>query len=150
MRLEQVVIEDIHQVLDAADGVIGDHDPQFLADGQQELRRVHAGVEDQRDFRVVGLACQQRADDRGLAGADLAGELDETAGLGDAVDQMRQRLGVPLTQEQVARIRRDRKGLFGQAEERKVHGTSAAVELPAGSSLGSKSSTLMMCMMRRS
>ena len=121
MRLEQVAIEDVDQLLHAAHGVVGQQDAQLLADRQQELRRVHARVQDQRDLGVVRLLGQQRADDGGLAGADFAGELDEAAGLGDAIDQVRQRLGVATAEEQVARVRRDREGLLGQAVERKVH-----------------------------
>ena len=100
-------------------------DAELLADGEQELRRGHARIEDQRDLGVLRRLRQERAHDGGLAGADLAGELHEAAGLVDAVQQVRQRLGVPLAQVQVARIGRDRERLFVEAEERQVHASDA-------------------------
>ena len=45
------------------------------------------------------------------------GELDEAAGLVDAVHQVRQGLRVPLREEQVARIGRDRERLLVEAEK---------------------------------
>ena len=97
-------------------------DAELFADGQQELRRRHARIEDQRDFGVFGRLRQQRADHRGLAGAHLAGELDEAAGLVDAIHQVRQRLRVPFREEQVARIGGDRERLLVEAEKGGVHG----------------------------
>ena len=123
VRTQQVVTEDVDQVLEAAERGVGHADAQFLADGQQELRRGHPRVEDQRDFGVARGLRQQRAHDGGLAGAHLAGELHEAAGFVDAVQQVRQRFRVPLAQVQVARIRCDREGLFVEAEERQVHGS---------------------------
>ena len=43
---QQVVAEDVHQVLQAAERGVRDPDAELLADGQQELRRRHLGVED--------------------------------------------------------------------------------------------------------
>ena len=97
--------------------------PKLFADRQQELRRCHARIEDQRDLGVLRRLRQQRPNYRGLAGADFAGELDEAASFVDAVDQVRERLRVPFREEQVARIRRDRERLFVEAEERGVHGS---------------------------
>src|SRR4029077_16930890 len=79
---------------------------------------------------------EERTHDGGLAGADFAGELHEAAGLVDAVQQVRERLRVPLTQVEVARIGRDRERLFVEAEEREVHETMlldrvAAPQCPA-------------------
>jgi hypothetical protein len=61
----------------------------------QELGGRQPRIEDQRDLGILRRARQQRADGRGLAGADLAGQLDEAAGLVDAVQQMRERIRVP-------------------------------------------------------
>ena len=87
MRLEQVKAEQVDQVLEAALRAGLDLDAQLLADGQQELGRRHARIQDQRDLGVLGRLRQQRANHRGLAGAHLAGELDEAAGLVDAIHQ---------------------------------------------------------------
>src|SRR5262245_17016651 len=66
-------------------------------------------------------AFEQRPDDRGLARADLAGELNEAACFVDAVKQMRERLGMPLAHEEVPRVRGDGERLFAQAEKARVH-----------------------------
>src|SRR6185312_1520022 len=60
---------------------------------------------------------------RGLAGADLAGQLHETAAatLADAVQQVRERVPVALAQENVARIGGDREGRLFEAVELKIH-----------------------------
>src|SRR5262245_15881197 len=66
-------------------------------------------------------ALQQRAHHGGLAGSDLAGELDESARLVDSVKQVRERLRMALAHEEVARIGGDCEGLFAQAKEARVH-----------------------------
>ena len=60
---------------------------------------------------------QQGAHHRGFAGTHLAGQLDEAARFIDAVQQMRQGLGMALAQIEIARIRGDGEGLFGEPEE---------------------------------
>ena len=110
--------------------------PELLADGEQELRRRHLRIEDQGDLGVLRRLRQQRAHDGGLAGADLAGELHEAAGLVDAVQQVRQRLGVPLAEVEIARIRSDRERLLVEAEKGQIHATmlldgAAAPQRPA-------------------
>ncbi len=121
MSFEQVVPEQVHQRLGAV-AAFGRHlQVQFLADRQQELRRRDARVQDQRDFGMARQLLEQAADDRRLAGADLARQLDEAARLVDAVQQVRQRLGVPLAEVQVARVRRDRERFFLEAEKARVH-----------------------------
>ena len=82
---------------------------------------VNCGIEDHRDVGMTRHALEQRAHDRGLAGADFAGELNEAAGLVDAVQQVRERLRMPLAHEEVARIGSDRERLFAQAEKARVH-----------------------------
>ena len=70
-------------------------------------------IEDQRDIAVRRELLQQTAQHGGLARAHLAGQLDESAGLGDAIGKMRERLRMPLTEIEVAGVGRDRKWLFG-------------------------------------
>ena len=49
----------------------------------------------------------------GLAGADFAGQLDEAAGLADAIDQVRERFGMLAAEVEIARIGVIRR-LFGR------------------------------------
>ena len=97
VRLQQVVAQQVDQVLEAA---LRARPRTPMPSSSQMASRNSAGV--MRGFRISAIsAClrrlrQQRADHRGLAGAHLAGELDEAAGLVDAVDQVRQRLRVPF------------------------------------------------------
>ena len=126
MRLEQVPAEQIHEVLEAAFGPLGHDQPQFFADGEQELRRRHARVEDERDLGVFGRLGEQRTNYGGLARADLARELDEATRLVDAVHQVRQGFRVPFREEQVARVGGDREGLLVESEKGGVHGYQAA------------------------
>ena len=59
MRLEQVAAEQVDEVLEAVLGARRHGEPQLFADGQQELRRRHARVEDEGDFGVFGRLGQQ-------------------------------------------------------------------------------------------
>src|SRR5690606_85780 len=79
----------------------------------------HAGM-------VRELAQQQPAE-RGLAGADLAGELHEAAAaaLGDPEQQVRERGAVAFAEEDEARIRRDRERGRGEAVVLEVHGAQS-------------------------
>ncbi len=108
VRREQAPIQPIDELLDAAPVGSVDRNPELLADAQQKFRGRDPRIQDDRDVGVLRHARQQRAHDGRLAGADLAGQLHETAGLVDAVQQVRERLGVPLAQVEIARVRRDR------------------------------------------
>ena len=92
----------------------------------------HARIENHRDVGVLRDARQKRAHDRGLAGSHLARQLYEAARFVDAIEQMSQRLGVPLAQVQIARVRRDREGLFDEAEKARVHGGGDNTKLSRG------------------
>ena len=167
MGAQQVVVQQVDELLGAVLRAVRHADAEFLADGLQEIQRREPRIDDQGDFRVLGRARQQRADRGGLAGADLAGQLDEAAGFIDAVDQVRQRIGMVAAQVQVTRVRRDRKGFFGDAEEGEVHvrrvvlvaalmasmahgAAGGTVGLRMQNSPGANSSTLMISMTRRS
>ncbi len=121
VRAQQVAVEQVDQLLGVVLGAVGHAQAELLAQRAQELGGRQPRIEDQRDLGILRRARQQRADGRGLAGTDLAGELDEAAGLVDAVDQMRERIGVPRAQVEVARIRGDRERFFRQPKERQVH-----------------------------
>src|SRR5690606_3445292 len=107
--VQQVAVERVHQRLEAAAGG-GDVDVQFLADGLQQLDRVLPRVQHQGDVGVLRQLLQQQAAEGGLAGADLAGQLHETAAtaLADAEQQVRERIPVALAEEDEARVRGDR------------------------------------------
>ena len=128
VRLEQVAAQQVDQVLEAALGVAASTwMPSSSQMASRNSGRRHARIEDQRDLGVLRRLRQQRAHHRGLAGAHLAGELDEAAGLVDAIHQVRQGLRVPFREEQVARIGRDGERLFVEAEKRGVHGLCAVL-----------------------
>jgi hypothetical protein len=132
VRGEQPAVERVDHLLGAGPIRLVQAEAELLADGEQELGGGHARIENHRDIGVLRDARQQRAHDRGLAGAHLAGQLNETAGLVDAVEQVRQRLRVTLAQVQIARVRRDREGLFDEAEKARVHGGGDNTKLSRG------------------
>src|SRR5688500_108606 len=80
---------------------------------------------------MAGHAFQQRAHDGRFSGADLASQLNEAAGLGDAVQKMRERLRMPLAHEEIAGVWSDCKGLFAQAKKARVHAAIAPKGLGA-------------------
>ncbi len=121
MGAKQILIENVDEVLAALGRRVGHADAHFLADGQQELGRRHARVEDERDLGVLRSLREQRPHHRRLAGADFAGELHEAARLIDAIQQMSQGFGVALAQIEIARIRSDRERLFIETEKRQIH-----------------------------
>src|SRR5581483_3933137 len=121
VRSQKVVAENIHQVLEALHRGVRDPDADFLADGEKEFRRRHARIQYECDLGVLRCLRQQGAHDRGLSSPHLAGELHETAGLVDAIEEMSQGFGVALTQIEVARIRSDREWLFVESEKREIH-----------------------------
>ena len=121
VRVEQVATEQVHQRLGAAAPGLRHVDVQLFADREQELGRRDPWIEDQGDVRVDRQLLEQAADHRGLAGAHLARELDEAARLVDAVQQVRERLRVPLAEVQVAGVGRDRERLFLESEKARVH-----------------------------
>jgi hypothetical protein len=79
---------------------------------------------------MAGHALEQRADHGGLARADLARQLNEPAGLVDAVQQMGERLRMTLAHVEVARIGSDCERLLAEAEKARIH----AGLLPGGGS----------------
>jgi hypothetical protein len=56
-----------------------------------------------------------------LAGADLAGDLDEALALGDAVDDVLEGLPVAATEVQIPRVRGDVEGLGLEVIEILIH-----------------------------
>ena len=83
MRLHQVRVQHVDVRFDRAVG--GLRTPQLLHDRRKELERRELRRKDQRDIGLRGQLFEHAADQRRLAGADLARELNETATLGDAV-----------------------------------------------------------------
>ena len=120
---QKAPVQRIDHLLDAAAIGVGNDESQFLADREQKLHRSHPRIQDHGDIRVMRNTRQQRADHGGFAGADLPRQLNESARFVDAIEQMRQSLGVALAQIEITRIRGDREGLFVEAEETEVHGS---------------------------
>src|SRR5690606_17914449 len=75
---------------------------------------------------------EQQPAQRGLAGADLAGELDEAAAaaLVDPEQQVRQGVAVPFAQVHEARVRGDRERRLAEAEVRQVPGAKVSASCP--------------------
>ena len=121
MRCQQSAIEGVHHLLDAVAVRLVEPEAELLADGEQELRGRHARIQYHGNVRMVRQPREERAHDGCLAGADLASQLNEAAGLVDAVQKVREGLGVALAQIEVARVRRDRERFFDEAEEAEVH-----------------------------
>ena len=113
MGIQQPSIQRVHHVLDAFPIRIGDGQSEFFADREQKLHGRDARIQNHRDIRVMRDARQQGAHDGGFARADFSGQLDEASRFIDAIQQMRQGLGMTLTQIEVARVRGDGEGLFG-------------------------------------
>ena len=124
MLLQQEGVERIQAVLDGLDAGRGGlvRHTELVADRAQQFGHRELGVEDVGHIAVRRYLLQKAAADGGLAGADLAGEQHEAAARVQAVEQMRQRLAVPLAHEQVARIGGDGERRVLQAKERGVHG----------------------------
>jgi len=83
---EQVSVECVHQRLDVAAAAV-QIQPQFLADRLQQLGGRQQRIEDQCNSCVGRQLFEQQPADGRLAGADFAGQLDETAAsaLADAI-----------------------------------------------------------------
>ncbi|MNG08073.1 hypothetical protein D3C84_914050 [compost metagenome] len=121
MGLQQVLVDRIDIALDAVAAVRAAN-LQLVADGFQQLGDAVFGIEDDRNFGVLRQLLEQAAAHRGLAGADIAGQQDETAVAVDAVEQAGQSLAVLLAQVQVARVGRYGERQLGEAEIIAVHG----------------------------
>src|SRR3546814_7824772 len=104
-----MVVEHVDQALEAATPAT-QVQMQLLADGFNQFHRRQPRIEHQRNLGIFRQLLQQQPAERGLAGTDLAGELDKTAAatLADAIQQVRQGIAVALGQIDEARIRRDR------------------------------------------
>src|SRR5690606_26943637 len=77
---------------------------------------------------------EQQPAQRGLAGADLAGQLDETAAaaLADAVQQVRERVPVAFAQKHEARVGRDRERWLAEPVVVEIHPGGSADESASG------------------
>ncbi len=122
--LEQKRVERVHMVGHRGVGLAPGRvvDVKFVVDGAQQLDHGELGIEDVGDVAVLGNLLQKGAAHRGLAGTDFAGEQHKAATPAQSVQQMGQRLAVPLAHEQITRVRRYGKGAFLQPEKFYVHG----------------------------
>ena len=93
---------------------------QLVAHGREQLDRRQAGREDHRHVDVDRQLVEEGATDGRLAGPDLPCQLDEPAAL-QPIDEVGERLPVPLAQEEVPRVGGQGKRPLGQPEMRRVH-----------------------------
>src|SRR5690606_4860652 len=133
VRLQEVAVQRGDQL--SRRGFLRIWDAQLLADVLEKIPRRELRIEDQRDLGLLGKLLEEAADQRRLARADLAGELDEAAAFGDAVDQMSERVGMPAAQVEVPRIRRDRERFLVEPEEFRVHVVGSEARRRAGAPL---------------
>jgi hypothetical protein len=115
---EQMVVQRVHRV-DAA-GTAARH-AELARNALEEVVPRERRVEDERRRDVGPEVGEERAQHRRLAGADLAGDADEAAGLGEAEAKMRERFGVLRREIEEARIGCQPKGRIRQPEELFVH-----------------------------
>src|SRR5215472_5712474 len=115
---EEVVQSD--QPLDV--GLTGLGDAEVLEHVLENSLEGQGRVEDEGRGAVALQAAQERAQERGLAGTDLAREEDETLVLLDPVQQLCERLAVPRGRIEEARVWRGIEGLLLKAEEREIEG----------------------------
>ena len=121
VRVEQVAVERIAEHLEAC-GLARMLDVQLLAHSGQQLDGGEGGIEHHRHVHLGRQLLEQRAAHGGLAGADLAGELQEAAPGADAVEQMGERFPVTVRQVEIPRVGRDRERKLGEPEVGVVHG----------------------------
>ncbi len=105
--------------------VLGELDAEFLADGGEKFHRGQLRIENQRNIDLCRYLPEQGAHERRLAGADFAGELDETAAFGDAVDEVSEPLAVTFAHEQITGVRRNRERFFVEPKEACIHDPGA-------------------------
>src|SRR5262245_22593726 len=117
--LDQEVVQG-DQPLDV--GLAGLGDAEVLQHVLENPLEGQGRVEDEGRGAIALQATEERAQERGLAGADLAGEQDEALVLLDAVEQLRQSLPVPWGGVEETRIGRGVEGFLLQAEEREIEG----------------------------
>ena len=123
MRREQRGIERVDVILDRFHpghrGLV--RHAKFVANGAQQLAHRELGVEDVGHIAVRRNLLQKAAAHRGLARPHLARQQHKTAARIQAVQQVRQRLAVPLAHEQVAGVGGNGERRVLKAEERGVH-----------------------------
>ena len=110
----------IERALDAR-GAFRPGDPELVADGGEQLLGAERRVQDDGGAGARRQLLEKAAADRGLARADLAGELHESPLAAHAVEQVRERLAVLRAQVQKARVGREREGELPQAEVLQIH-----------------------------
>src|SRR5690606_37334934 len=97
-------------------------DVQLAGQRLAQAERAQVGIGQVGQLVVVGVQLvEQGAAQQGLAGADLAGDLDEPLALVERHAQQVEAGLVWRQLHQIAGVRREREGLLAQTEERLVH-----------------------------
>ena len=123
VRAQQIAVQRVDPRAHRGVGRRGDC--ELVANDLEELECGELRIQDQRDLGPRGQLLEQAPDQRRLAGADLAGQLDEAAALGDPVDEVRERVGVPRAHVEIARVGRYRERLLVESEELAVHAANS-------------------------
>lgn len=100
---------------------LGELHAEFLANRRQEFDGCQLWIENERNVYFRGNLPKQGSNQRCLACPNLSCELDKAATFSYAIDKVRQTFAMTLTHEQVAWIRRDRKGFFVESKKSCVH-----------------------------
>ena len=119
---QQALVEPLAQCFESVLARL-DLDPELATDGTQQFARFEHRIQDQRDAGVFRNLFEQQAAQRGLAGADLASQLDKAtaAAPSNSIKQVGQCVLMALAQEHEAWIGRDRKRPFLETVELFVH-----------------------------
>ena len=119
MLFQQEPVQALQQV---GDGVFFTGDPELAAYGAKQFIGGEAGVEDQCDpVGVLVELVEQGPEDRGLAGPDLAGHLDEPGVMLDPVKEMGKDLLVVLAEEDEPGVRGDGERFFLEPVVVEIH-----------------------------
>ena len=104
-------------------------EPEVDHDRLEQLARIEHRVDDPPDRRLVVEAAQQRLQQRGLAGSDLAGDDDEPGLAFEPVAQVVERLLVHAARIEIIGVRAERERTLAQLD--KTVRTSNASDLGA-------------------
>ena len=94
---------------------------ELHGDGLQEQVGVRGRIENERRGPGIAQRREHRAANGGLAGADLAGQLDEPLPLANAIEQMVERLAMLCAEKEKPRVRCEVKRRFLQAIVFQIH-----------------------------
>jgi hypothetical protein len=118
VAIEQEGVEHVEQLRPrVAEG----GEPELCVDRLDQVGGAQRRIEQEGDLARGAEAREQRAAQRGLAGADLPRDRHEALALLDAVDEVAEDLAVGCGQEEVSRVGAQRERLLAKAVVHRVH-----------------------------